>query len=67
MKLFQVTKKWYVLADNEDEVEVVDVSLCEPTVEVNEAHYVDSDWWDAIPAGGDDDKTCGEIFGGVKP
>lgn len=61
-KLYEVNKKYYVMAEHDFEAEFVDVSLCEPTVEVFEAESVDHDWWDSIPAGGDDDRTCGQIL-----
>jgi len=61
-KLYEVEIRYYVMAENETEAEAIrtDDGV---TLEVNEAFTVDSEWWDTIPFGGDDDRTCGEILG----
>jgi hypothetical protein len=62
-KLYEVTAKFYVMADNELGAEYpysFELSNC--TLDVFEAQSVDADWWDSIPFGGDDDRTCGQIF-----
>ncbi len=60
-KLYLVEKKAYVMAENELEAGVIDTGDG-ASVEVLEALSVDSDWWDLIPFGGDDDNTCGQIL-----
>jgi len=66
-KLYEVQATTYVMAENEFEaVDVlndfeteIDIADCE----VFEAGSIPRRWTDAIPWGGDDDKTCGEIIG----
>lgn len=60
-QLYFVERRAYVLASSELEAEVIDTGLGD-TVEVSKASTVDSDWWDSIPFGGDDDRTCGQIL-----
>lgn len=61
-KLYRLKKTWYVLAKNEMEAELKADGMCEPTIEVNYATYVDEDWIDMIPGNSDENRTCGEIL-----
>ena len=64
MKLYEVVRTFYIMAENESEAE--SFQPCDPLScnnEVYEAKTVDSKWWDAIPFGDQkDDKTCGQII-----
>ncbi len=61
--LFRIQRTWYVMAEGRACAEGMYIPLtCEPTEELEEATSVDADWRDAIPEGGDDDRTCGQIL-----
>ena len=64
MKLFEVVRKFYVMAETESDAELfqpLDALSC--TNDVYEAKTVDSEWWDAIPFGSQKgDETCGQIL-----
>lgn len=65
-KLHEVTLKVYVMAENERDAfnaaTNIDVHHCFDDAEIFPAESVDSNWWEAVPFGGDDDRTCGEIL-----
>ncbi len=64
LRLFEVVRTFYVMA--EDESEAGDYDPRDPTACTNEAceaTSVRSEWWDSIPFGEQkDDKTCGQII-----
>ena len=60
-KLYEVTKLYYVLAEDELEAEYTDAGHG-ATTEVIEVNSVAAAWLDLIPFGGDDDRTCREIL-----
>jgi len=66
MKLYEVTRTFYVMAENESEAENYqpnDPLCCDN--EVHEATIVLANWANAIPFGEQkDDKTCQEIING---
>ena len=68
MKLFEVVRTFYVMA--EDEVEAESYQPRDPlacTNEVYETKTVNAEWFNAIPFGEQpDDKTCGEIIKELK-
>ena len=67
-KLYEVTKRYYVMAENEMEAECINISFeGEATVEAVVATSVDTDWFDAIPFNSDDALTCGQILKGEMP
>ncbi len=61
--LYKIEMLAYVMAENSFEAEHLAVRnapniLCE----AYPAHCVDGEWWDWIPFGADDDRTCGQIL-----
>ena len=62
-KLYQVEITVFVMADDKDEAaSIASVEAQPEDCEVWEARSVQSEWWDAIPYGADDDMKCGEIL-----
>ena len=62
-KLYEVEIKVYVMAEDAEEAAQIAVTDCQDTeAEAFLANSVDSEWFDVIPYGGDDDTTCGEIL-----
>lgn len=61
-RLYRVTVMFMVLAENETAAEYAEQYPDGASVEVEMANSVPSDWRDAIPYGGDDNRTCGEIL-----
>jgi len=62
LRLFEVTKKYYVMAADENMAEVIEDMGYEPDVEAHLATTVD-DWaWNTQPANAEDERTCGEIL-----
>jgi hypothetical protein len=62
-KLYEVNRKYYVMAENESEAEYAfDIDWTACTTEIYRAKSIDSEWFDAIPFNSDDDRTCGEIL-----
>ena len=61
-RLYRVEAHYYVMAGGELEAVLIrpDVDCCPRLAEA--VSNVDSEWYDAIPFGGDDDRTCGEIL-----
>ena len=67
-KLYEVTKRYYIMAENEIEAEYYNIDFeGEASVDVVEATSVDSEWWDEIPFNSDDARTCGQILKGEMP
>ncbi len=68
MKLFEVVRTFYVMAEDEAEAESYqprDPLAC--TNEVYEAKTASMEWWNAIPFGEQgDDRTCGQIIEELK-
>ena len=60
--LYEVEARWYVMAENKEDAEEIRPSLLEVSLSAIKAAGVDAEWGDSIPFGGDDDKTCGQIF-----
>lgn len=63
-RLYEVTVTYYVMAEDEAEAVGIQTLGGDPTIEVALATSVGAEWWHAIPFGGDDDRTCGEILEG---
>uniref|UniRef100_A0A6M3X6L1 Uncharacterized protein n=1 Tax=viral metagenome TaxID=1070528 RepID=A0A6M3X6L1_9ZZZZ len=61
-RLYEVEARWYVMAEDEVEAESVRPIWGDYAVFVTEASGVDHDWFDALPFGGDDDRTCSQIL-----
>ena len=59
-QLYEVNKRYYVMAENQMAAEFVRV--VDADFEIHKATSVDHDWWNAIPFGSDDDRTCGQII-----
>ena len=62
-KLYEVERKFYVMA--EDELEAEDFDPHDTSGCTNDAFLasgVEAEWWNCLPYNGDDDKTCGQII-----
>ena len=67
-KLYEVTKRYYIMAENKIEAEFYNIDFeGEASVEAVVATSVDTDWFDAIPFNSDDALTCGQILKGEMP
>jgi len=63
-KLFEVTKTYYVMAEDENEAEYItpEIDVCETDAfEVGKEDFVVATWRNAIPFNADDDKTVEQI------
>lgn len=61
-QLFEVTKTYYVMAEDEQEANDFKPELDGCDSEAFPAESVNATWWDSLPFGGDDDRTCGQII-----
>lgn len=61
-KLFVVSYTAYVMAEDVEAAKYVHIDTDNSDIEVSQATSVDHIWWDAIPFGSDDDRTCGQII-----
>ncbi len=65
-RLYRIDVTYYVMAESREEAQMVrpdfgiEEALSDASIE--ETLSVSSSWRDAIPFGGDDDRTCGEIL-----
>ena len=62
-RLYDVEIRVFVMAEDEEEARQIATRECQPEeADAEEAGSVDVFWWDSIPYGSDDDKTCGKIM-----
>jgi len=69
-KLYEVEMIMMVMAEDESDAKLVAAQNASAEnwdeFDAYEADSVKSEWWDCIPWGSDDDKTCGEIILGMR-
>ena len=64
-RLFEIEARAYAYAETEAKAIRAlqfEASLHDMTFEASETSSVDADWWDAIPYGGEDNRTCAQLL-----
>ncbi|MCJ7829358.1 MAG: hypothetical protein MUP81_06430 [Dehalococcoidia bacterium] len=61
-QLYEVAIYYYVMAENTEEAKTIKPDfLSDCTIFAHKTKTIRNDWWECIPFGSDDDKTCGQI------